>query len=279
MPKRTAAHRGRYKARSKPTTHMPALLRRALAQLRGDPPESWPDIGEGFSQHYPFPMWIKMCAPHMNYRTARADLIAMLTRLSRADIGTAWHIINERCTDPGNDPGSIILLTLTESVRPVTTMSLAARTEMGKRVIAAAKDLSEAIEAMRETGASIDWLIPPDRTDSEEFFSALSRAAAYESTKTVRTARQRQIRGTKWQRIALYIAHKLRWNSDIPTAVTIANAATGVQITSKALTKPTKYIDYRGYHARLCVVATKEEAARVLAEWGKKELNRQNRKR
>ena len=63
MPKRTVAHRGRYKARSKPTAHMPALLRRALAQLGGDPRESWPDIGEGFSQHYPFPMWIKMCAP------------------------------------------------------------------------------------------------------------------------------------------------------------------------------------------------------------------------
>ncbi len=32
MPKRTAVHRGRYKARPKPTAPMPALLLRALAQ-------------------------------------------------------------------------------------------------------------------------------------------------------------------------------------------------------------------------------------------------------
>lgn len=60
-----------------------------------------------------------------------------------------------------------------------------------------------------------------------------------------------QIRETKRQRIAHYIAHRLRPESDIAAAVAIANAATDAHITTKALTKPRKHADCRDFHVRL----------------------------
>ena len=271
MAKRTAAHRGHYKAKSKPPAPMPVLLRRALAQLRGDPPESWPKIGEGFSSHYPFPMWVQMCAPHLNDSTPRADLIAMLTRLNRAEIGGAWNTLEGHCAAEECDPGHIMLPILTDAVKPWHAMSLAARTGMQRRVIAAAQELLNAIEEIRGAGAHINDLLPAEQRDPKAFLSLVQHMSA----QSVGAARHKQIRGTKRQRIALYIAHKLRPVSGISTAVTIANAATGARITAKALTKPSKYPDCRGYHGRLRVVATKEEASRVLALWQREELTRQ----
>ncbi|MDA8349303.1 MAG: hypothetical protein M0038_10950 [Pseudomonadota bacterium] len=244
MPKRTA-HRGPYKARSKPNASMPPLLRRALAQLRGDPPESWPDIGEGFSRHYSFPMWIKMCAPALAYRTRCSDLLAMLARLDRAASGPDWNVFSDRCAAVGCDPGTTMLCTLTDATAPIHRMDAAARTESTSRVSTAARELADAIEAVHASGGHVHDLLPQHLIATESLLATLR----YAKSQTVRAGRQ--IRGGKWQRIALYIAHRLAPLLGIPTAVAIANAATGSRITTKALTKPTKHTDTRRFHVRL----------------------------
>ncbi len=246
MQKQPHPDRGSYR---KATAPMPLLLRRALAQLRGDPPESWPDIEEG----YPDPRLYLLGVEYLNDSGPRGTLIAMLARLDRADIGRAWNIFNQRCAAIECDPGQTMMNILCNAVNPWHAMSVAVRTGMHRRVIAAAQELSDAIEAIHAAGAHINDLLPAEQRDTKAFLSIVQHMSA----QSVGAASQKQTRGTKWQRIAHYIAHQVAARAGIPTGVAIANAATGATITAKALTKRSRLPDYRGHHGRIRIFATK----------------------
>ena len=270
MPKPTAAHRGRYKAKSKPTASMPLLLRRALAQLRGDPPESWPNedipcrtengtlvFVTQHSPHSPFPTTLNMLGTDhpLNAPAPRADLLAMLARLDRADIGRAWSIFNHRCATIECDPGDTMLFILINAVMPVHAMSTADRKARAKRASEAAKVLSDAIGAALATEMSLDGLLPPNPSERDAFLAVLRHASTPESAQTAQSAQQ--IRGTKWQRIAVYVAHQVAARAGIPVGVAIASAATGTRLTSAGIAKAAKRGDTRGYHVRLRVTTKK----------------------
>ena len=174
MPKRSAAHRGGYR---RPTTQMPPLLRRALAQLRGDSPDSVPSIGEAYSTHYPFPMTLKMLGVDhpLNDPAPRTDLLAMLARLERADIGRAWNIFNQRCAAIECDPGGTMLFILINAVSPVHALSAADRAKKHRSVSTEAMILLEKIEAILSTGASLDGLTLPNAAECEAFFATHER--------------------------------------------------------------------------------------------------------
>ena len=167
MPKRKAAHRGRYKAKSKPTAPTPLLLRRALAQLRGDPPESWPGAECGYTRQYPVPI-LAHYAPHLNESAARADLRTMIEGICRAgddrEDGIAWNRLTARCCKTNRDPGDVVLHALVGALAPVNSLNLSARMANAARVIEAARELCEAIEALRSTGQPIHVLMPQDPT-------------------------------------------------------------------------------------------------------------------
>lgn len=255
MTKRTATHRGTYKAKSNTTEPMPLLLRRALAQVRGDPPESWPSIGDTYSSAYPFPMTFKMLgADHLlNDAAPRADLLAMLGRLDRADIGRAWSIFNQRCAAIDCDPGVTMLCILTDAVAPVHAMSTAARAERRRRVSKEARKLLEQIEAVLSTDANLGGLLPPNPSERDAFLAVLRHASTPERAQTAQSAQQ--IRGTKWQRIAVYVAHQVAARAGIPVGVVIASAAAGARLTPEGIAKAAKRNDPRGFHVRLRVVA------------------------
>ena len=79
---------------------IPLLLRRGLAQLRGDPPAGWPNVtrtetpepgapygSELYGPHYPFPT-LARTMPHLGKRATQAQLRRMIERLETARIGT-----------------------------------------------------------------------------------------------------------------------------------------------------------------------------------------------
>ena len=84
---------------------IPLLLRRGLAQLRGDPPAGWPNVtrtetpepgapygSELYGPHYPFPT-LARTMPHLGKRATQAQLRRMTERLETARIGTAWELL------------------------------------------------------------------------------------------------------------------------------------------------------------------------------------------
>ena len=163
MTKRTATHRGTYKAKSNATEPMPLLLRRALAQVRGDPPESWLNSDSPYVREYPFPI-MELWKPHLRDSIARADLLVILKNLDHANLGSKWRRLGAGCTKVNCDAGDVVLFAIATALTPVITLNVSTRKHNAKRVIEAARELTAAIESMRATGQSVHALMPPDPT-------------------------------------------------------------------------------------------------------------------
>ncbi len=179
MPKRTAIHRGPYKAKSKPAAPMPLLLRRALAQLRGDPPESWPNATraeppepaapyptELYGLQWPFPTITRMSPlpsllPGLTPEATQAELRQMLERLNCAPLGTAWRKLEVRCLTEKpwpNDPGLEVLLALIEGLASINLFDVA----LARR--AAAREILRLLEAFAAAGAPLTGTMPREPT-------------------------------------------------------------------------------------------------------------------
>jgi hypothetical protein len=198
MPKRTAAHRGRYKTKSKPTVVMPLLLRRALAQLRGDPPESWPNAlraeqpapgahcgPELYGPAYPFPtITLPILQPGWSAGATKVPLRQMLARLQDADIGDAWRTLNARyaARKPWpSDAGLDVLLTLIEGLTPINLLDSATVASAARGIKDAARSLVSSLEAFASAGAPLHGIMPIRPTDLPgiaEFASTLDAMAA-----------------------------------------------------------------------------------------------------
>lgn len=64
----------------------------------------------------------------LNGAAPQADLLAILARSDRADIGRAWNIFNERCFATEFDPGGTMLFILIDAVVPVRSVRIGCRT-------------------------------------------------------------------------------------------------------------------------------------------------------
>lgn len=177
MPNRNPSHRGPYKATPPAPipAGMPVLLSRALAQLRGDPPASWPNVqrpeppevgapysAELYGPHYPFPTMERLI-PHLHDPNTRAELHVMLKRLQKASIGTAWRVLEARCaktTPVLKDPGFDVLLALTEALVPMNVVDQVTVRQSAKRIKAAARELVLALEAFKDMGTPIFTIMP-----------------------------------------------------------------------------------------------------------------------
>lgn len=174
---RTAAHRGTYKAKPKPPALMPLLLRRALAQLRGDPPESWPNAlhaeppppgapygPEIYGSQYPFPtLSLPHLLPGLSVDVTRNELRHMIERLSRAPLNTAWRTIETRCADRGlwpKDHGLEILLALIESLVPINMLDSAFSKQLLKDIQKSARELVSLLEVLEHAGAPLRGIMP-----------------------------------------------------------------------------------------------------------------------
>ena len=181
MAKRIAAHRGPYR---KTTAPMPLLLRRALAQLRGDPPESWPNAlrtespppgapygPELYGPDYPFPTLAPML-PRM-LPAAPADLTQgvlriMLERLQKSDIGSAWKHLEAQCAATKQwpkDPGLEVLRALIEALVPINLLDSAFSKKVAEDIQKSAHDLLSLLEAFASAGAPLRGIMPMRPTE------------------------------------------------------------------------------------------------------------------
>lgn len=182
MPKRTAAHRGRYKAKSTRKVEMPTLLCRALAQLRGDPPESWPNAlraeqpapgapygPELYGPSYPFPtLALPILLPGLSAEATKQPLRQMLTRLQSADIANAWQTLDARCAarQPWpTDAGLEVLLALIEALVPINLLDSSFAKKRLARVRESARELVSLLEAFASAGAPLSGLMPMRPTE------------------------------------------------------------------------------------------------------------------
>jgi hypothetical protein len=166
---------------------MPVLLRRALAQLRGEPPESWPNAlraeppppgapytAEVYGPGYPFPTLERMLPrmqPDAPASQTQGVLRSMLDRLQKADIGNAWRSIETRCaasTPWPKDPGLEVLLALIEALVPIKVLDQAIARQGAERIREAARDLLAALEAYAAAGAPLMGIMPRKPTDLPE---------------------------------------------------------------------------------------------------------------
>lgn len=207
MPKRTPTHRSPYcKAKPKPSAPIPLLLRRALAQLRGDPPESWPNAlraepplpgapygPELYGPQYPFPtLSLPHLLPGLSVEVTQAELRRMIDRLCRAPLNEAWRTLETRCAASRSifpiDPGLVLLMALVESLVPINMLDQATVSKGVERIREAARELVDALEAYAAAGASLDWLMPPDPLALPPLTALLHEAIALDGTQRPRAA-------------------------------------------------------------------------------------------
>lgn len=166
----------------KPIARMPLLLRRALAQLNGDPPQGWPNAqraeppergapysAELYSPTYPFPaLAIPDVFPHLCRTATRAELRLMLTKLQKANIGSAWRALEARCakaTPIPKDPGLEVLAVLIEALVPVNAANQRSVKKGAERIKAAAHELVMALDAFKDLGAPLRGVMPTKPTE------------------------------------------------------------------------------------------------------------------
>ena len=229
---------------------MPLLLRRALAQLRGDPPESWAALEGNYSAAYPFPAVASYLSP-LQREGAQGELRDMLMRLDRANLGKAWQRFNDGCAADDCDPGMTLLCALADALAPVQSFRTAELARMRSRVIKAAGELADAIAAVHAAGGHIADLLPTEQRAPDALLSTLRHIGSGAKSQPV----FRIPRGSKRRRIALYVAHRLRPHAGVSGAAGIASIAAGAEITAKALRKPSAHVDPRGFRVKLRVVA------------------------
>lgn len=251
---RTASHRGQYGRKSKGAASVPLLLRRALAQLRGEDPTTWPNRNyKPWMPDYPVPRQLNHIGPVAASLRAEAtrELRMMLERTERAAIGHAWAAV-----DKSGDDGSAVLLALISALQPVTTMDAAKIGALLKSAKAAASRLAASLTALREGGAQVAALLPVPGAGMLRAFpkghargyvqaaltDPVNLLAMVEHIARFPSAKIRQRRGELNARRAIIIGRALVPALGSEHAAMLANAATGARITSRALTKKAELI-------------------------------------
>lgn len=135
------------------------LLRRALAQLRGDPPESWPNAlraeqpapgapygPEWYGPVYPIPtLTLPRLLPGLGADATKARLRQILTQLQNANIGTAWRSLSACCAARKrrpNDEGLEVLLTFIEALVRINLFNSALAKHAATRIQESSRELA-----------------------------------------------------------------------------------------------------------------------------------------
>jgi hypothetical protein len=240
---------------------MPLLLRRALAQLRGEARETWPDREKQWPRHYPIPIQLNHLGP-VAEETLRAaascELKKMLERLERANPVRAWAEAAGHADD-----GLTVLMAMIDAARPVTVMNASDISTLWKKATSSAQHLGAALTGLFQSGTSMAGLLPlPDA----ETLRAYPKASPATATRSATMGAQgyvisalrdpanllamlehiaklpdpsiRQRRHSPSKRRAISIAAELyTLGFGAIAAAALASSATGESITPRAITK------------------------------------------